>query len=196
METILITVWMDVVEGEECNSDNGTRRMRRRGAKILMMRWLWQHQQTKWHMLGQRVDRVCGVSCLQLYCTIVLLACLTKVRQLSKASLWRQTLRYYEVTDLPHHCLGAGLLVPMQDWAFLCRCLVLDRPNTSDSIRPKDALHETPSLYCSQTSSFQSCIKSILALLANPLFNSCSLNFFQTESALSSSSSCCNASLL
>ncbi len=40
----------------------------------------------------------------------------------------------YEVASSPHHCLSAGLLVLMQDWAFLCRCLVLDRPNTSDSL--------------------------------------------------------------
>ncbi len=28
--------------------------------------------------------------------------------------------------DSPHHRLNAGLLVLMQDWAFLCRCSVLD----------------------------------------------------------------------
>ncbi len=32
--------------------------------------------------------------------------------------------------DSPRHCLNAGLLVLMQDWAFLHRCSVLDRPNT------------------------------------------------------------------
>ncbi len=31
-----------------------------------------------------------------------------------------------EVVGLPHHCLSAGQLVLMQDWAFLRRCLVLD----------------------------------------------------------------------
>jgi hypothetical protein len=59
----------------------------------------------------------------------------------SKARLLSQASRYSEVADLPHHCLSAGLLVPMQDWAFLHRCLVLDRPNTSDSIGLLDILH-------------------------------------------------------
>ncbi len=32
--------------------------------------------------------------------------------------------------DSPRHCLNTGLRVLMQDWAFLRRCSVLDRPNT------------------------------------------------------------------
>ncbi len=77
------------------------------------------------------------VSNLQLYGTIILLARLTKVRRWMcvKARLLSQASRYCEVAELPHHCLSAGLLLLMQDWAFLCKCLVLDRPNTSDSTR-------------------------------------------------------------
>ncbi len=46
------------------------------------------------------------------------------------------------------------------------------------------------------THTHNSLIKSILVLLANPFFNSCSLNFFQIESSCSSSSSCHAASLV
>jgi hypothetical protein len=100
------------------------------------------------------------------------------------------------MADLPHKYLSAGLLVLMQYWAFLHRCSVLDRPNTSESVGPIDILHGTPSLQHSQSKSFNSCMKSILVLLANPFFNFCSLNFFQIESACSSSSSHCATSLV
>jgi hypothetical protein len=43
--------------------------------------------------------------------------------------------------------------------------------------------------------SFLRLIKFILVLLANQFLHSCSLDFFQIESAHSSSSSCCAASL-
>jgi hypothetical protein len=97
------------------------------------------------------------------------------------------------VADLPHQCLSAGLLVPIQDWAFLSRCSILDRPNMSDSPGSRASLHNAPSLDCSQSRSCNSLIKSILVLLANPFHNSHSVNFFQLESA--HSSSCCAASL-
>ncbi len=100
------------------------------------------------------------------------------------------------MADLPHQHLSAGLLVPMQDWEFLHRCLVLDRPNTSESIGLIDILHGTPSLERSQSRLFNSFIKSTLVLLANPIFNSGSLNYFQIESACSSSSSDCAALLV
>jgi hypothetical protein len=52
-------------------------------------------------------------------------------------------------------------MVPMQDWAFLHSCLVLDSSNTSDSIGPIDILHGTPNLVeRSQSSLFNSITKS------------------------------------
>ncbi len=119
--------------------------------------------------------------------------CVPKARLLSQ-----QVSRYSEVADLPHHCLSTGLLILMQDWAFLCRCSEMDRPNTSDSMGLIDILHGTPSLDCSQMSSFLSLITSILVLLAisKPLFQPLQPYFFQLESACSSSSACCAASLV
>ncbi len=105
---------------------------------------------------------------------------------MSKARLLSQALRYPEVADLPHHHLSVGLLVLMLDWAFLHRCLILGRPNTSEYIRPMDIIHRTPSLECSQTRSFNNIIKFILVLLAKLFFDSHSINFFQIESARSS----------
>jgi hypothetical protein len=99
------------------------------------------------------------------------------------------------VADLPHQHLSTRLLVPMQDWAFLHRCLVLDRPNMSESIGTIDILHGAPRLEFSQSRSFNILIKSIFVLLANPFFYSHSLNFFKIEPAHSSSSSCCAASV-
>jgi hypothetical protein len=122
--------------------------------------------------------------------------CTTHNENQSKARLLSQASRYCEVADLPHHCLSAGLLVLMQDWAFLHRCLVLDRPNTSESIRPIDILCENLPKMTLIVNSFPRFIKSILVLLVKPVFNACSLNFPQIESARSSSSSCCAASLV
>jgi hypothetical protein len=98
-------------------------------------------------------------------------------RHVSKARLLSQALRFSEVADSPHHCLSAGLLLLMQDWALLHRCLVLDRPNTSDSMGPMDTLHGTPSPDCSETSSFLSLTKFIVVLLANPFSNFAALTF-------------------
>ncbi len=117
-------------------------------------------------------------------------------RCVSKAKLLSCVMRYTEVADLPHQRLSTGLLVPMQDWAFLHRCLVLDWPSTSESIGPIDILHGTLSIEHSQSRSFNSLIKSIFVLLAIPFFNSPSLNFFQIEPARSSSFSCCATSLV
>jgi hypothetical protein len=60
---------------------------------------------------------------------------------MSKARLLSQASRYFEVAGSPHGCLSAGVLVPMQGWLFLQRCLVLNSPNMSDSIGPIDILH-------------------------------------------------------
>ncbi len=138
------------------------------------------------------------INCLQLCPTIILLVCPTKsdASHLSKARLLSQALRYPEVADLPHQHLSTGLLAPIQDWAFLHRCFILDRPNRSESVGPIDILHRTPSLEHSQSISFNSLIKFILVLLVNPLFNSCSLNLFQIESTCSSSFSCRTESLV
>ncbi len=116
-------------------------------------------------------------------------------RCLSNTRLLCQALMHPEVVDLPQR-LSAGLLVPMQDWAFLHKFLVLDRPYKSKSRGQKDILHGNPCLEHSQSRSFNSLIKSILKLLASPFFNACSLNVFQIESACSSSSSCCAAFLI
>ncbi len=121
---------------------------------------------------------------------------MSDARHVSKARLMSQVSRYCEVAELPHHCLSAGLLVQMQDLALIRRFLVLDRPNTSDSIGTIDIFYGTPKLEHSHLSSFNSLMKSILVLLAKPFFNSCILNFIQIESACSSSSSCCAASLV
>jgi hypothetical protein len=91
------------------------------------------------------------------------------------------------VADLPHQCLSAGLLVPMQDWVFLHRCLVSDSPKLSDSLGSRAILHRTLSIECSQSRSFHSLIKFILVLLANTFHNTHSLNYFELESAHSSS---------
>jgi hypothetical protein len=80
-------------------------------------------------------------------------------RGVSKARLLSQALRYPEVEDLSHQCLSAGLLVPMQDWAFEGRCLALDRPNMSNSLGLRAILCGTPCLECSQSRSFNSLIK-------------------------------------
>jgi hypothetical protein len=108
-------------------------------------------------------------------------------RHVSKVGKMSQALRYPEVADLPCQRLSAGLLVPMQDWAFLHRCLVLDRPNTLESIGPIDILCGNLPKITLIIDSFLTFIKPILVLLANPFFNSPSLNFFQLESACSSS---------
>ncbi len=102
-------------------------------------------------------------------------------RPVSKARLLSQALRYPVVADMPHQSLSTRLLVPMQDWTFLSSCLVLDRPNTSDSLGSRAGLHGTLLLDCSQTRSFNSLIKSILVPQANPFFTSHSLNFFSTR---------------
>ncbi len=101
-----------------------------------------------------------------------------------------QILRWRTTTSAPQ-CRtarpNAGLCIPTYVLGI--------RPNTSESTGPIDIL--TPSLERSQSRSFNSLIQSMLVLLANPFFNSCRLNFFQTESACSSSSSlsCCISSL-
>jgi hypothetical protein len=99
------------------------------------------------------------------------------------------------VADAPHQHLSAGLLVPMQDWEFLCRCFGIGQTKYVRTHRT-NRYFPWPSLDCSHTISFNSLIKSILVMLANPFFNPCSLNFFHTKSAHSSSSSCCAASLV
>ncbi len=59
-----------------------------------------------------------------------------------------------------------------------------------------DTLHGIPRQECPHLSSFNSLMKSNLVLLTKLLLHSCRLDFFQIESACSSSSSCCAASLV
>ncbi len=51
----------------------------------------------------------------------------------------------------------------------------------SDSIGPIDILHETPSLDCSQTSSYNSLVKSMLVLLANLFLTLVALKFAKSN---------------
>ncbi len=76
--------------------------------------------------------------------------------------------------DLPQYCLSAGLLVLMQDVAFLFRCSILDRLNTSDSLG-SSRLESKISMDLSadinlRVDSFLRLKKSILVLLSNPFF--------------------------
>jgi hypothetical protein len=50
------------------------------------------------------------------------------------------------------------------------RCSVLDKPNPSDCMGPIDILHRTPSLDCTQNSSFLSLIKNHFGATSKPLF--------------------------
>ncbi len=85
-------------------------------------------------ILGTETMKEFKISHLQLYQTIVLLThrLRSEARSVSKTRLLSQASRYSEVAYLSHHCLSAGLRVPMQDWLTSHRCLVLNRPNTSD----------------------------------------------------------------
>ncbi len=123
--------------------------------------------------------------------------CLASSSQtLSQAILLSQASRYCEVAGSPHHLFSAGMLVLMEDWASYVGSWYWIDQTHQIPWELIDILHGTPSLDCSQKSSFPSLIKSILLLLANFFFNYQCLNLFQTESAHSFSSSDCVASLV
>ncbi len=96
---------------------------------------------------------------------------------------------------LPHHHLSAGLLVLMQDWAFLRRCLVLNRPNTLDSMIISMELLDYARLDHGYSRFSQHLIKFILVWLAKPFSYLSIVTFLRLESARSSSFSCCPAFL-
>ncbi len=67
-----------------------------------------------------------------IHCTVQAYFWLARLRSDARGVIGPDYWVRFWVGRLPHHHLIAGLLVLMQDWAFLHSYLVLDRPNTSD----------------------------------------------------------------
>jgi hypothetical protein len=99
--------------------------------------------------------------------------------------------------DSARHPLSAGLLVLIQDWAFLRRCSVLDRLNTSDSLGfarlEREISMELPAEINLRVDSFLRLIKSILVQLCNPFSLLSIVTFSQVRlhTLLFLYSSCC-----
>jgi hypothetical protein len=110
--------------------------------------------------------------------------------------LWDETIESgSEVAGSLHHHLSAGLLILMQDCTLLRRCLVFDRPSTSEFMCN---LYGTPDEKHTNLSSLRlisNAYEINFGATNNPFLPLLNSHFFQVESACSSSSSCRAASL-